>query len=228
MKSENKTELREMKDGRWYWIDKAVIQRYAREIGAMGVAVYNFLASLADSDQSCFPSQKHIACSLGYSRATVNRTLKLLEEKGLIRKEREGNRCFYLLLKVRCKADETHMSKRRNLDVARVNTNNNKLTRNNNNIVIENILTSKTGPFKGFKPKNREELLAQDLAEELNDTRNLFLYLSHAKRYPESVLRRILGEVKEIPPERIKKGRAALFNYLLKRYVQEASEDLRD
>jgi hypothetical protein len=62
----------------------------------------------------------------------------------------------------------------------------------------------------------------------LNDSKGLALYLSYTKRYPESLLRKALGEVKEIPLEKIKKGRAALFNYLVQKYVKEASKNPGD
>jgi len=63
--------------------------------------------------------------------------------------------------------------------------------------------------------------LALDLAEALNDRKGLALYISYARRFPESVLRRALGEAKEIPIEQIKRSRAALFNHLIQRYAQD-------
>jgi len=100
-----------------------------------------------------------------------------------------------------------------------MNTNNNKLTRiNNKNNDSKKFLNFSS--FKEFKPKTRKELLAQDLARELNDYGNLPLYLYYCRKYPESLIRRVLGEVKEARPERIKKSKAALFNYLVKKYAQ--------
>ncbi|GAI12668.1 unnamed protein product [marine sediment metagenome] len=66
-----------------------------------------------------------------------------------------------------------------------MNTNNNKLTRNINNIDNENKNFSNSNPLKRFKPKSREELLALDLANALEDRKALALYLSYAKRHPE-------------------------------------------
>ena len=42
-----------------------------------------------------------------------------------------------------------------------------------------------------------------------------------ARRFPESLLRKALGEAKEIPEEQIRKSRAALFNHLVRKYVKE-------
>jgi len=214
MSKEQKLEIRDLRNGDWYWIHKAVIQEYAQKVGAVGIVVYSFLASLADSDQRCFPSQRYIAESLGYSRSYINEVLKVLERNGLIRIERKGHHRVYYLLKVRCQLKRTQMSTIPNLNVNYTDTNDNKLTRNINN----NDTVGKN--FEGFKPETREELLALDIANALNDQRSLSLYLSYAKRHPEPLLRRLLGEVEEIPPERIKKSKAALFNHLIKRYAQ--------
>lgn len=217
VETNTKIGVRDIRDGGWYWIDKAVIQEYTPKVGVIGITVYNFLASLADSHQSCFPSQKYIAQFLGYSRPTINKTITALEKEGLIRIEkRDRYHCVYTLLKVRCKAGETQMSTVGNSDVNQGNTNDNKLTRNNNNIDIDDKY------FKDFKAMTREKLLALDLAEALGDPEGLLLYLSYVNKYPEGLLRRVLGEVLEIPPDKIKKSRGALFNYLVKKYTQKA------
>ena len=61
--------------------------------------------------------------------------------------------------------------------------------------------------------------MARELAFSLNDPECLSLYESYTQTYPESLLRKILGEVLEVPAERIKKSRGALFTYLLKKYA---------
>jgi biotin operon repressor len=113
-----KIEVRDLRNGNWYWIHRAVIKEYTPKIGATGIAVYNFLASCADTRQSCFPSQKYIAENLGYSRATVNKAIQVLEENNLIRIEKRSRyHCVYHLLKVRCKESKTKMSSEGNSDV---------------------------------------------------------------------------------------------------------------
>ena len=89
-------------------------------------------------------------------------------------------------------------------------------------------MNSNHNKFKDFIPRNREELLALDLAEALNDYEGIALYISYSKKYPESLLRRVLSEVKEIPDEKIKKSRGALFNHLVMRYGQENYNNHRD
>lgn len=234
-------EIRDLRNGDWYWIHKAVIQSYVQKVGATGVLVYSFLASFTDSHQSCYPSQKYIADKLGYSRATVNKAIKRLENNGLIRVEKRSRyHCVYCLLKIRCKPRETQMSTVGNSDVKYIDTNNNKRTININNIVNqalekleqkklganaprENMLNAKTDNSKKFQPETREELLALDLAEALEDRKSLPLYLYYAKKYPENFLRRILGAVKEIPDDKIRKSRGAFFNYLIKKHAEKTT-----
>lgn len=226
-KVDSKIEVRSLKDGDWFWINKAIIQKYTQKVRATGIAVYNFLASLADNNQSCFPSQKYIAEYLGYSRTTINKAINLLEENGLIRKVKKSRyHCIYHLL--RCKAEKTQMYHQRNSDVAQVDTNDNKLTRIINNIDNKKFLKSNFNSFKRFKPKTRQELLALDLAEALNDRNGLPFYLSLSKKYPEALLRKVLGEVKEIPDRKIRKSRGALFNHLIQKYVQKTCNNHRD
>jgi hypothetical protein len=74
-------------------------------------------------------------------------------------------------------------------------------------------------------PKTRAQLLAYDLAQGLGDPDGFPLYLSYAKRYPESGLRAIMGTVREIPPEQIKKSRGALFNHLVKQTYGKQSQN---
>ena len=74
----------------------------------------------------------------------------------------------------------------------------------------------------------RQELLALDLAKALNDRTGIALYRSYSQRYPEWLLRKALGEVKEMAPEQIKRGRAALFNHLVQRYAQGRAQNPGD
>lgn len=70
------------------------------------IAVYSYLCFRGGSNKFCFPSQATIAAAVGVSRSTVNRNLKILEEKGFIKKinkKRENNSymsSFYILLKL--------------------------------------------------------------------------------------------------------------------------------
>jgi hypothetical protein len=82
--------------------------------------------------------------------------------------------------------------------------------------------------YKNFNPQTREEFLALELAEALDDMKGFHFYFSCTRKFPESVLRKILIEVKETPSNKIKKSRGALFNYLIQKYVQESNNNYRN
>lgn len=232
MERYKKHEIRSTKKGNWYWIDKKILHQYGKRLRPSGVAVYNVLASFVNSEtQSCIPTQKTMAELIGISRRTVIRKTKLLKKLGLIRVEKKKGRCHYQLLKLKANvtSDSQRCDKRYISDATQGNINKNYLKRiNNKNIDIKKFLNSDIKTLKEFKPRTREELLALDIAKGLNDIKALPLYLSYAKKYPESLLRKILGEIKEIPIEKIKKSRGALFNHLIKKYGQQVSKNHRN
>ena len=78
-------------------------------------------------------------------------------------------------------------------------------------------------PNYNYHPQTREEYLAQELAERLSDPQGLPLYLKVARRYTESSIRQILGRVMEVPDERIRTSRGALFNWLIHRHGTQRS-----
>jgi len=229
MTSNEKNEIRRIRNGDWFWINKKVLQLFSRSLKASGLAVYNVLASFANfKNQTCFPTQRVIADLIGMSKRTVIRRIKELRELGLLAVEKRQGRCLYRLLKPEVTQGTQGGDKKDTREVTGGNTNKNYLTRiNNNNIDNKNFSFLNFKSFRGFKPKTREELLALDIARELNDLKSLPVYLSYARKYPEGFLRSLLGEVKEIKPEKIKKGRAALFNYLIKKHAQRTSKNHR-
>ena len=85
----------------WTWFDNEVIERLAeipRRSRANALAVYVVLAKHADGKRECYPSQKHIAGTLGISKDTVQRAIKTLEAAKLVSSKRvsrgRGGGCF--------------------------------------------------------------------------------------------------------------------------------------
>ncbi|HUU50574.1 MAG TPA: helix-turn-helix domain-containing protein [Nitrospinota bacterium] len=100
MTSNEKNEIRHIKNGDWFWINKKVLQLFSRSLKSSGLAVYNVLASFANSkSQACFPTQKTIAELIGMSKRTVIRRIRELQEFGLLAVEKRRGRCLYRLLK---------------------------------------------------------------------------------------------------------------------------------
>jgi len=223
----DKNEIRSLAERGWYWISRSLLKQYGRILKSSGLAVYNVLASYANSNsQTCFPTQKSIAEHLGLSVRTVNRKIRLLKDFKLIKVKKKRGRCFYFLLKVDTPKGKRPYDKRDTRERTPGKSNNNYLTRiNNNNVNGDKKFNFQF--FKGFKPRTRKELLALDLARGLNDIKSLPFYLSLAGQFPESLLSKLLGEVKEIPKSKIKKNRAALFTHLIKQYASKRNQNNR-
>ena len=68
----------------WFWMEDAVIDTYGRALGAIGLAVYAYLARRSDPRGVSFPSYGTIARDLNLGRRTVIKYIHRLEELGLI------------------------------------------------------------------------------------------------------------------------------------------------
>ena len=97
-----------------------------------------------------------------------------------------------------------------------------------NKYILNNDIDSKNSRDSLLKTakQSKSTELAMDIAKALGDHKNLALYISYSRRYPIWLLRKVLGEVKEIPSEKIKKSRGALFNYLVQKYAKEDPKNL--
>jgi len=158
MNNDEKNEIRSISEREWYWISRAILKRYGRILKSPGLAVYNVLASYANSkSQTCFPIQKSIAEYLGLSIRTVNRKIRLLKDFKLIKVKKTRGRCFYSLLRVDMPKEIQQYDKRDTRDKTPGKTNNNKLTRinNKNNNGNERICNLK--PISHFIERHRQQ-----------------------------------------------------------------------
>lgn len=69
--------------------------------------------------------------------------------------------------------------------------------------------------------QSKRELFAHTIAQELDDPEHVSLYRQYCKKYPLAIIYRAYAEAKSIPPEQIRKSRAAIFFYLIKKYAHE-------
>jgi DNA-binding transcriptional ArsR family regulator len=229
MDKPEKIPTRNLKEAEWYWIEKAILSHYGKRLKPSGIAVYNGLAFFANTATgTCFPSHDSLAELVGVGKRTVRRQLKQLAALGLIKAEKRRGSSLYHLLK-----QGPHMSpkgdKRDPAEWTPGPPNNSYRTRINKlNIDSKNFRLFGSSSLKEFKPKTREEVLALDLAQGLDDPKGLLLYLSYSRKFPEAMLRRTLSEVKALPEKQIKKSRGALFNYLIQKHAKETSHHLGD
>lgn len=203
-------QIRQMESGKWYWIDKEVIQKHVPRVGYLAMCVYHFLASMADERQHCFPSQQYMAEHLGCSRASVSRAIHRLKTEGLVSVSKgESNHAIYCLLKIRDSTDATGMSHERTMDVASVNTNNTTLPIINNN-----------SPDSLMQLTEKEKFLLQEISDTVSDPDNE-KFLPIVRHYDEQFINEILSHVRNTG--NIKKSRTALFFYLVKYYAKRRS-----
>lgn len=74
---------------------------------------------------------------------------------------------------------------------------------------------------KTFIPRNSQDLLALDICQALDDSDNLPLYLSYVRKYSPKIIQRAFNAARELPANKIRKTRGALFTYLVKYYAEE-------
>ena len=76
-----------------------------------------------------------------------------------------------------------------------------------------------------MRPQSKREHFAHTIAQEFNDSGQVRLYLQYCRKYPLSLVYRAYAEARSVPPERVRKSRAAIFFYLVKRYAHERKQD---
>jgi len=80
--------IRDSRNGNWYWINRRIYTEYSRKIGVIGLAIYNAYASYANRYGESYPSQKLLSETLGISIPCIIKYNKILEKNGLVRIER--------------------------------------------------------------------------------------------------------------------------------------------
>jgi len=97
-----KIDIRDLRDGKFLWIDKAALKLISENAGTMGVAVYSWLCYYANfKAQDCFPSVTTLAYHCGVSRRTIMRAVKQLERLKAVSIERKkGKPNIYKLLNI--------------------------------------------------------------------------------------------------------------------------------
>jgi replication initiation and membrane attachment protein DnaB len=98
MKVSNKTiEIKDTRNMDWYWVSTRVLDEYTSKIGVIGFALY--LAYVIYAKDSFLPSEEKVAEKLRISMRTLKKYKRILEEYGLIKVGREGNKeIIYIIL----------------------------------------------------------------------------------------------------------------------------------
>ena len=72
-------------------------------------------------------------------------------------------------------------------------------------------------------PEKQVRAFAHALAATFNDSAALVKYLACCQKYPAPVIYKAYGVAQATPAEKIKKSRAALFFYLIKKYAHHTN-----
>ncbi|MHA1225107.1 MAG: helix-turn-helix domain-containing protein [Candidatus Hodarchaeales archaeon] len=138
MKEEN-FEVRDLRNGDWYWVERAILQY--KKFNASDKLVYHALAYFVNQKQKCRPSTRTIMELTGLTQPTVLKSLKKLEEaKAISILRRSGKVSLYTLLKTKhlknlsTKKENKTTKKERVGPLKKKGTNNNKEQKLNNNI----------------------------------------------------------------------------------------------
>ena len=93
-------DIRDLRDGKFLWIDKAALNLVSAKAGNRGVSVYSWLCYYANAkNQNCYPSLRTLAQHCNVSRRTIMRTVKVLEKIQIVSIERKkGKPNIYKLL----------------------------------------------------------------------------------------------------------------------------------
>lgn len=125
-KGNKKVKIRDIREGNWYWIHRVVLEKYAKKIGSIGLALYNTYASYARNKGRAFPSQKKICKTLNISRSTLIKYNKILVKEKLIKiksgKEDGSSNIVYLLAVEGVKELNTACSTNKHPGVKEVNS----------------------------------------------------------------------------------------------------------
>ena len=230
-----------------------VMNREAKHYKRMKNAIWLFLYLVLNADRSRVLARKlkTISSETGIKRDTILRWLNILRKQGYIATQSTGRG---LLIQIKewenpssdigksslqkhkipgfCawenptaekafkRPNPLNLSKKQHFSIGPIDT--------LNKYILNNDIDSKNSPDPLLRTAEQSKLteLAMDIATALGDHKNLALYISYSRRYPIWLLRKVLGEVKEIPSEKIKKSRGALFNYLVQKYAKEDSQNL--
>ncbi|CZR88122.1 hypothetical protein CDFC105_32396 [Clostridioides difficile] len=77
--------LKDARKEEWFWLENDLVDR--EDLGIYEKMIYIVLARYSDNESCCFPSYKTIALKCGCSERQAKSVVKILENKGLIKKE---------------------------------------------------------------------------------------------------------------------------------------------
>lgn len=107
--AEERIDIRDLRDGKFLWVGKPVLEFISKRIGSTAVTVYVWLCYYANvKGQDCFPSVTTLARHCAVSRRHIIRMLKSLEQLKVISIDRaKGRPNVYTLLNAELSTEAT-------------------------------------------------------------------------------------------------------------------------
>lgn len=200
--------------------------------------IYSVLLSYAWQDNFCFPAQKALAVDMGIKERQTRNLLAELKRAGLIDwKQRGLNRPnIYYILPIN--NQKSNKNKERQYFAAPVRQNMSGQERQNiaykeepleeDSFKTLNVNVIKKSSLNGNLPKgDKEDFLLMDIQEICHDKKSEGFYRRVIRLCPETMLRRVIHEVKGLKLEhQLKSTPGAAFNFLIQRECTEQGIDL--
>ena len=216
-------------------------RHYKRIKSAIWLLIYFFLCANRKTG-SLKRKLSTMSQEMGIKTRTIRLWLDILRKGGYVTTENSG-RCLTIVINKWKTFPDGHSGGRQNgrFAAGRVTekchseagrkgqetddtSHNPAVTRDDNDITIKinKLLNDNVADdCLSIGPQLHQELLAYEICRAFKDEKNRPLYLSYVRKYPLEVIKRAFDEARRLPPNKIRKTRGALFNYLVKRYAKE-------
>jgi hypothetical protein len=161
-----------------------------------------------------------LAQRCGLAVSTTNRAVLSLTKQGLIQYHRGYNQSrpsiFEIPLSQSHRGEKVSSKRTARPKIGILNPNDSDSI---NNISIgDNDIADAVHKQNEESESTKGERLACQVADGLDDMKNLRLYQSYCRRYPADIILKAFARAREPSPDKIKKSRGALFNFLVQLY----------
>src|SRR4030066_2220171 len=244
-----------LRDGRvrnWFYLENDLLDR--QDLTIYEKMIYIVIARYVDKEDKAFPSVPTIAKKGSMSERQIQMIINSLVKKGLIKKEsriKKYNKSktsnLYTLLSIKNQSDKDnekgvvhvmHHPGEHHAPplVNKVHPNNTNIKNTNLNNVnrtgSEEVVENSEGEIREYPGQKRyrsreKELLAKEIAEDLNDNHSLGAFRSIVDKISEQRIRIFLSIIKDTYlTGKIKKSKGAMFVSLAKAYARKNNINL--
>lgn len=179
-----------------------------------GVVYFTLEKLCKEGHGRCVMPLSKLAHHCGLSVSTTNRAVIALTKRGLIWYRRGYNQSCPSQFGLADTPEKlpSRTIARRKIGTPNPNDSDSVLNVNSGDIDIGNAVHKQNDGSKNEPVDN----LAYRVADGLGDMKNIALYRNYCRRFPTEIILNAFVRAREVAPNKIKKSRGALFNYLCK------------